>query len=131
MSDNTKVEEIRKWVLNSFVLFNDPSRSDEFHSYFAPEYTNFYLQQGLLSEGWMSKEELRALYDSGMKPNLRVRHLTVQLYDTFAICLMYAEGTVTDAAGNTRRGPWRVTSVIVPHGDSWRAVHNHWSKLET
>lgn len=78
----------------------------------------------------MSKKQLQALYDAGMKPNIQLRHPNVQLYDNFAVCTGYAVGSVTDAGGGTRVGTWRLTSVIVPKGDSWWSVHNHWSKLE-
>ena len=122
MSD--KIAEIKEWLAETFASFNDSTRIDEFHGYFAPEYTNFWLGHSLLVEGWMSKEELQTLYNAGMQPDMRLRHPNVQLYDGFAVCTMYADGTMTDATGNIHVGPWRLTSVIVPHGDSWQSVHN-------
>jgi hypothetical protein len=50
------IDQIKAWMAKTFAAFNDPSRIDEFHAYFAPEFTNFYARHELLTEGWMSKE---------------------------------------------------------------------------
>ena len=130
MSDSTQIDQIKTWIVDSFTAFCDPTRIDEFYACFAPEFTNFYLRHDLLIEGWMSKEQLQAMYDGGLNPNLQILHLTIQRYEGCVVYTCYLAGTVTDTSGNTATGPWRFSATAVPYGDSWQIVHNHWSKLE-
>ena len=125
-----KATEIKAWMAQAFAAYCDPSRIDEFHACFAPEFTNFYINHSLLTEGWMSKAQLQSMYDAGMKANLSLRHPNVQLYDGLALFTGYAVGGVTEVSGETRVGTWRFSAVIVPNGDGWQGIHNHWSKLE-
>ncbi|MEZ4727944.1 MAG: nuclear transport factor 2 family protein [Caldilineaceae bacterium] len=124
-----KGEQIKQWNVAAFAAFNDGTNVDDFVALFAPEFTNFYLDSSLLIEGRIDQQSLQALYDTGMKPNLQLRHFAVQLYEDFAVCTGYVVGTVTLATGAVLQGPWRFSSVVVPHADSWQTVHNHWSPL--
>ncbi len=125
-----KATEIKAWMAQAFAAFGDPHRIDEFYAAFAPEFTNFYIRHDLLADTWMSKEQLQALYDAGLSASLQLRHANVQFHDHFAVFTAYAVGSITDITGITYTGPWRFSATVVPHGDSWQGIHNHWSKLE-
>ncbi|MEZ4621346.1 MAG: hypothetical protein R2867_38405 [Caldilineaceae bacterium] len=74
----------------------------------------------------MSKEQLQAMYNAGLNPNLQIRHLAVQAYPGYVVYTCYLAGTVTDLSGNRATGPWRFSATAVPRGDSWQIVYNHW-----
>ena len=76
------------------------------------------------------RDSFQATVDSGVKLNVRGRHIDVRVYgNSTAVTTSYGVGTVTQPNGTTVPTNQRITSVLVKQGDQWKVVHRHLSPL--
>ena len=124
----TGAEDVREVMDLAFDLYNQKN-VEQFLECFAPDFSNFYIDNSLLSEGRIDADALRALYDGGMTPVIDQRHMTVRMFGDTALVTGYVTGSITGPEGVKAQGPWRFTALLVKASGPWQIVHNHWSPL--
>ena len=95
------------------------------------EYSSFS-GGGLLGRSHSLEEQKNGFQgniDSGVKLNLRIRHLEVRVYGTTAIATGYTVGTITGPDGTTEPVREQRTSVWIKQGGQWKQAHRHTSPL--
>ncbi len=99
-----------------------------------PAVSSFDADGGLLSEAESREAQhmvLQADLDGGLRLNLELRHLNVNVYGDAAVVTGYVVGTVTLSDGSTLPVNDRRTAVLIRHGGEWKEVHTHTSNLTT
>lgn len=124
----TNAEDIREVMNLAFDLYNQKN-VEQFLECFARDFSNFYIDNSLLSEGRIDADSLRALYDGGMTPALDQRHMAVRVFGDTALVTGYVTGSITGPEGAKTQGPWRFTALLVKANGRWQIMHNHWSLL--
>jgi len=95
-------------------------------------YTFFNFDGGLFGRAGSLEEEKRnfqAVVDSGLKRNLQIRHLEVQVHGNAAVTAYYLVGTRTLPDGTIERINSRRTAVWIKQGSSWKQFHRHNSPI--
>ena len=98
--------------------------------YYHAEETSFGGGPGdLLTEGTHTEAKMSAMFESGFKPDLQWRHLTVNVFGKAAVLTGYLAGSVTLPDGTVLQNSWRTSVMWIHQGDSWQVVHFHASTL--
>ncbi len=101
-------------------------------------YTPYYANQGSVFAGGALLERLsveqrksnfQAAVDSGVRRELRMRNLEVQIHGNVAIATGYLLGSTTHPDGTTQRTSQQRTGVLIKQGGQWKEVHRHSSPL--
>jgi len=101
-------------------------------------YTPYYSNQGSAFSGGellerlsveQRKNNFQAGVDSGLRRNLQMRNLEVQIYGNVAIATGYLLGSTTNPDGTTQRTSQQRTGVLIKQGGQWKEVHRHNSPL--
>jgi len=101
-------------------------------------YTSYYSNQGSAFSGGellerlsveQRKNNFQAGVDSGLRRNLQMRNLEVQIYGNVAIATGYLLGSTTNPDGTTQRTSQQRTGVLIKQGGQWKEVHRHNSPL--
>jgi len=101
-------------------------------------YTSYYSNQGSAFSGGellerlsveQRKNNFQAGVDSGLRRNLQMRNLEVQIYGNVAIATGYLLGSTTNQDGTTQRTSQQRTGVLIKQGGQWKEVHRHNSPL--
>ncbi|MCH8016053.1 MAG: lipocalin-like domain-containing protein [Acidobacteria bacterium] len=101
-------------------------------------YTPYYANQGSAFGGGELLERLsveqrtnnfQAGVDRGLRRNLQMRNLEVQIYGNVAIATGYLLGSTTAPDGTTQRTSQQRTGVLIKQGGQWKEVHRHNSPL--
>jgi len=79
--------------------------------------------------GEQDAERRQASFDQGVKLDLRVRHLEVEIYGDTALLTYYRVGTITRSDGTSRRVTLRVSTLRVKKEGRWLEVHRHGSNM--
>lgn len=102
-------------------------------------YTPYYANQGSAFGGGellerlsveQRKSDFQATVDSGLKRNLQMRNLEVQIYGNVAVATGYLVGSTTSADGTTQQTRQQRTGVLIKQGGQWKEVHRHNSPLQ-
>ncbi|MFQ5866094.1 MAG: YybH family protein [bacterium] len=127
------VDDIKKATLEHLATLNAGDAAGHVQHHL-PVYSGFDAGGGLL-ESYDSLEDqknnLKALFDSGVKVNFQLRHLEVKVYGNAAIVTGYMVGTVTSPDGTIQQVTNRRTAVLIKQAGQWREVHLHTSPLIT
>ncbi len=124
----TNAEDVREVMDLAFDLYNQKN-VEQFLECFAPDFSNFYIDNSLLIEGRIDADALRALYEGGMTPAIDQRHMGVRVFGDTALVTGYVAGSITGTDGEVLQGPWRFTAMLIKASGRWQIVHNHWSPL--
>ena len=127
---HAQAEQVRDAVQRTIAAWNGGDAT-ALCAQFTANSRGFYLDGLLLNEGGCDAKELQAAYAAGLKPNVVLRHLTIQLHGNAAVVAAYLEGTVTSPGGEVRMGPWRFTETRVREGNAWKIAQWHFSRLDT
>jgi ketosteroid isomerase-like protein len=102
-------------------------------------YTPYYADQGSAFGGGellerlsveQRKNNFQAAVDSGLRRNLQMRNLEVQIYGNVAIATGYLVGSTTTPDGTTQQSRQQRTGVLIKQGGQWKEVHRHNSPLQ-
>ena len=85
------VETLAAWTSGSF---------ETFQTFYAPDTRGFFLDGGLLVEGF-NLGALQAAYNTGFRAEFEVRDLDVRLVGDVALSTSYLEGALTLPSGST------------------------------
>ena len=76
------------------------------------------------------RKESQAEADTGLRRNLQLRHLEVEIYGNLvAVSTSYMVVTITFPDGTTQQIANRRTGVLIKQGGQWKEVHHHGSPL--
>ena len=70
-------------------------------------------------------------FERGLKLDLAIHHLRVEVYGDAAVATLYSSGTVTYPSGGTTGGIARVSYFLIRDEDDWKIVHMHSSPIRT
>lgn len=102
-------------------------------------YTPYYASEGSAFSGGELLERLsveertnnfQAAVDSGLRRNLQMRNLEVEIYGNVAVATGYLVGSTTTADGTTQQTRQQRTGVLIKQGGQWKEVHRHNSPLQ-
>ena len=102
---------------------------DEFFQHLHDDLTGFDFDEGPLVEDF-EKSRFKALYEAGMKPNVQVRQLDVNIIDNTAIITCYWIGSIKYPGDTMIQGCWRFSEIRVKQAGKWKAIHYHISPLD-
>ncbi len=101
-----------------------------FFKYMVPEFSIFPPTAGLLAHTATKENRLRkAGFDSGIKYDIQVRNLDVQIYGHTAVSTYYVVATIYRPEVESVRWNLRRTGVWVQQAGEWKVVHRHESRL--
>lgn len=115
---------------------------DLLSKYFLPDFTGFFLNGALRSQGLFIRG-LKIAYADGYRQDLNIQHLDVRVYNDTAVATGYLGGSfsfpgpppqsATSQAESPPRvtiaGPWRASFVLRKQGGAWKIAHFHYSSL--
>lgn len=95
---------------------------------------SFFLANGGFLNVETSHEEqvknMQALYDAGIKFDLKLVNPTVNVYDgKFAVLTGYMVGATILPGGKRQQSMSRRTAVLIKDGNTWKEVHAHTSPI--
>ena len=96
-----------------------------------PEHTQF-ADGGLLKESHSLQGQLqatRALYESGIKFDLKLTNMTIKIYNKAAVVTGHVVGTVITPDGEVINAREQRTAVLIKEDENWKEVHVHISPL--
>jgi len=97
-----------------------------------PNSSAFAPNGGLLIVNETREEQVKgmqATFDAGLKFNLSLTHLDVNVYGKTAVVTGYVVGVVTDSDGESQQVMTRRTAVVIKEGNEWKEVHTHSSPV--
>lgn len=98
--------------------------------HYAPGYTRYSQDGGLLIPGGWQWEGLAAWFESGGKVLVApARHRDISVIGSTAIITQYGTVTVTQPDGTAQTRTTRNSAVWVKMGSTWKAAHGHASQL--
>lgn len=109
------------WTAGDFQAF-----ADQYH----PRTRGFFFDGGALLEG-INVAALQAGYDAGIRADLTLRDLDVQIYAQTSVSIAYLDGALTLPGGGVQAGSWRYTETRVRDGGAWKVVQFHFSEAAT
>jgi len=90
---------------------------------------------GLLILGAITVEDIRnnlqALFDSGLKIEVQIHHLDAKVYGNAAGATYYLTGRLTYTGGTILQGIFRGSMIWTKQAGQWKRVHTHNSRLVT
>ncbi len=125
------VDDIKKATMEHFA--NQNAGDAKAHmAHHMPNSSAFPPGGGLLNVNTSREEQVKgmqATFDAGVKFNLRLRHLNVQVYGKAAVVTGYVVGSVTGPDGESQQVMTRRTAVLVKEGGEWKEAHTHSSPV--
>ena len=90
---------------------------------------------GLLIRAAMTVEDIRnnlqALFDSGLKFEGQIHHLDAKVYGNAAVATYYYTGRITYTSETILQGIFRGSMIWTKQAGQWKRVHTHISRLVT
>ena len=118
--------EVRDFVEGTLAAWSSGD-FQSFAEHYHPDARGFFLDGGNLIEG-INVEGLQAGYDAGIRAELTLRDLDVQVYGETSVSVAYLDGSLTLPGGAVQPGTWRYTETRVRDGGTWRVVQYHFSE---
>ncbi len=119
--------EVRAAVEATLQAFTDGD-SEAIGSFFHPQVRGFFLDGGILIEGF-EVTPLRMAFEAGLRANLNLRDLKVAVYDDVAASSAFLDGELVLPGGGSIAGTWRYTETRVPVDGQWTVVQFHFSEF--
>ena len=96
-----------------------------------PEFSIFPPTAGLLAHTATeeNRQRTQAGFDSGIKYDIEVRNLDVQIYGDTAVSTYYVLATIHRPEVEPVRWNLRMTGVWVKQAGEWKVVHRHESRM--
>ena len=96
-----------------------------------PEFSIFPPTGGLLAHTATeeNRQRIQAGFDSGIKYDIQVRNLDVQIYGNTAVSTYYVVATIHRPEVESVRWNLRMTGVWVKQAGEWKVVHRHESRM--
>jgi len=123
------VDDVKATIRGHFDAVNSGDVAD---------YTPYYANQGSAFSGGellqrlsveQRKNNFQTGVDNGLRRNLQMRNLEVQIYGNVAIATGYLLGSTTAPDGTTQRTSQQRTGILIKQGGQWKEVHRHNSPL--
>ena len=95
---------------------------------------NSGLLKPLIREAITSQDvqnRMQSVFDSGVKWNMTIQHLDVEVYGNSAVATYYVSGSLIFPNEDVSRGIFRVSAVCIKQVGDWKIVHLHISPLQT
>ncbi|MGI9626822.1 MAG: YybH family protein [Longimicrobiales bacterium] len=103
---------------------------DRFAEFYHPKVRGFFLDGGVLAEGF-DVAALKAAHEEGLRTDLDLRDLTVEVHGTTAVSAGYLDGSIGLPGGLSLEGSWRYSDTRILEGGVWKVVQYHFSQLAT
>jgi ketosteroid isomerase-like protein len=104
--------------------------AEAIRQHYAVDFTRFATNGDLLSQGGWSWDELAQQFQNGLKVTVSpTTHREVKVYGNTAVSTSYITVSVTQPDGDTQITTRRLTSVFTKQDGTWKAVHEHASRL--
>ncbi|MFQ5652396.1 MAG: YybH family protein [bacterium] len=124
------VEDIKKATMEHFATQNAGDAKAHI-AHHMPYHTQF-AGGGLLVVSHSREEQVKSMqtgFNAGLKLNLDLAHLDVNVYGKAAVVTGYVIGTVTNPDGKTSGVRAQRTAVLIKEGGEWKEVHVHSSPI--
>src|SRR5688572_6059076 len=122
--------EVKAAVMDIVAGYNS-GNVDQIQQRLAPQQNRFYSEGGFLSR-FIEVEELRGVFQSGVKVKMEVDNLEAAVYGDSAITTFFTRITVTPSNGPPRtNAPSRNSYFWNKQDGAWKLVHAHASPLGT
>lgn len=97
--------------------------------HYAEDARGFFLQGAPLARGF-DAAALQLAWDAGLRADVSVRDLDVQVHGDVAATVAYVDGTLTLPGGAPPiSGTWRYSEVRTGRDGAWKVVQYHFSRL--
>jgi len=119
--------EVRQAVVSTLAAWSDGD-FQAFAEFYHPDVRGFFLDGSVLAQGFHT-EALAAAHEQGLRADMTLRDLSVDVYGTTAVSAGYLDGSIALPGGMSLSGSWRYTETRVQEGGVWRVVQYHFSQL--
>ena len=96
--------------------------------FYHPDVRGFFFDGSVLAEGFQLAA-LQAAHEQGLRAEMTVRDLKVDLYGQTAVSAGYLDGSIVLPGGMTLAGSWRYTETRVHVDGVWKVTQYHFSQL--
>ena len=129
------VDDVKAAVQAFYEALNS-STVDDFTKFILPAGSGNFPRTGeLLDPGAITVEDnrnnLQALFDSGLKFEVQIHHLDAKVYGNAAVATYYLTGRITYTSGTIPQGIFRGSMIWTKQAGQWKRVHTHISRLVT
>ena len=93
-----------------------------------PDVRGFFLEGGPLTRGFQI-DVLRAAWDEGLRAEMSLRDLDVQVHGNAAASVAYLDGSIAMPGGLSLSGSWRYSETRVLVDGAWKVVQYHFSQM--
>ena len=98
-------------------------------SHYHPDARGFFLEGAPLARGF-NPTALQMAWDAGMRAEVSVRDLDVQVHGDAAASVAYVDGTLSLPGDQPPiTGTWRYSETRIVSGGAWKVVQYHFSRL--
>ena len=128
------VDDVKAAVQALYETLNKGD-ADGYAKLVLPGESLFLAAGGLLIRAAMTVEDIRnnlqALFDSGLKFEVQIHHLDAKVYGNAAVATYYMTGRITYTSGTILQGIFRGSMIWTKQAGQWKRVHTHISRLVT
>jgi len=128
------VDDVKAAVQALYETLNKGD-ADGYAKLVLPGESLFLAGGGLLILGAITVEDnrnnLQALFDSGLKFEVQIHHLDAKVYGNAAVATYYLTGRITYTSGPILQGSFRGSMIWTKQAGQWKRVHTHISRLVT
>lgn len=97
--------------------------------HYRPDARGFFLEGAPLARGF-DATALQLAWDAGLRADMSVRDLDVQVHGETAASVAYVDGTLAMPGGEPPiAGTWRYSEVRIASDGAWKVVQYHFSRL--
>ena len=119
--------DVREAVSQTLAAWSDGD-FDRFADFYHRDVRGFFLDGGQLAEGF-EIDALRAAHAEGLRADMTLRDLTVEVHGSTAVSAGYLDGQIALPGGLSLSGSWRYSETRVLDDGVWRVVQYHFSQL--
>jgi|LGVF01.1.fsa_nt_gb ketosteroid isomerase-like protein len=103
--------------------------ADKVVKYFLPDARQFPRTGKCLMPFFTNTQQLKSLFDAGLKYQVKIRNLDAKAYGDSAVTTCYTSGVTSYPDGTVLEGTFRVSVMWIRHANQWKIAHGHISRL--
>jgi len=124
------VNNLRRSVKALYDALNNGD-ADKVVKYYLPEASQFPRTGKGLMPFFTSTQQLKSLFDAGLKYQVKIRNLDAKTYGDSAVTTCYSTGFTTYPDGTVLEGAFRVSVMWIKDATQWKITHGHISRLQS